>query len=134
LLLVVKQVMSKSFHSFEDLDCCREARILRRLISKTIKGWSTEEKFRLSDQIIRSSRSVTANIAEGFGRHHHKENTQFCRQARGSLTETLDHLITALDEEILPEQDYNRLREQLESSWKLLNGYIAYLSKAGEPH
>jgi four helix bundle protein len=56
------------------------------------------EKYNLTNQIIRSSRSVTANIAEGFGRYHFQENIQFCRQARGSLVETLDHLYCCLDE------------------------------------
>ena len=50
------------------------------------------------DQLIRATRSITANIAEGHGRYHFQENIQFCRQARGSLTETLDHLICAQDE------------------------------------
>ena len=56
------------------------------------------KKNRLIDQVIRSSRSITANIAEGHGRYHYQENIQFCRTARGSLTESLDHLICALDE------------------------------------
>ncbi len=122
--------MSESFHSFEDLDCYKEARVLRKLIPNAVKTWPSGEKFRLVDQILRSSRSVTANIAEGFGRHHHKENTQFCRQSRGSLTETLEHLNTALDEGCVSDAGYKEMREQLEKSWRILNGYIAYLSKA----
>jgi len=83
----------------------------------------------LKDQLVRASRSVTANIAEGYGRHHHQENIQFCRQARGSLTEVLDHLNTAIDEAYLNQEYYQILRAQLEQVWKVLNGYIAYLSR-----
>lgn len=86
--------------TFEDLACYQKARKFRKLISNFGKTLPKQEEYRLKDQIIRSSRSVTANIAEGFGRHHHQENAQFCRQARGSLTESLDHLNVALDKGI----------------------------------
>lgn len=115
--------------TFEELECYKLARELRRSISKFCKTLPREEEYRLKDQIIRSSRSVTANISEGYGRHHHQENAQFCRTARGSLTETLDHLNTALDEEYLTDGGYSELRGLLENVWKVLNGYIAYLQR-----
>jgi four helix bundle protein len=98
-------------------------------IADLCKRLPNEETYRLKDQIIRSSRSVTANIAEGYGRHHHQENIQFCRTARGSLSETLDHLITACDEQYVSKDDYTTLRGDLEEAWKVLNGYIAYLKR-----
>jgi hypothetical protein len=61
-------------------------------------------------------------------RHHHQENLQFCRQARDSLTETLDHLNVALDENYLSSTSYNSLRKEWESALKLLNDYIKYLA------
>jgi four helix bundle protein len=76
--------------TFETLECYKLGRELRKAVSKFCKTLPREEEYRLKDQIIRSSRSVTANISEGYGRHHHQENLQFCRTARGSLTETLD--------------------------------------------
>lgn len=56
--------------TFEELEAWRAARELRKAISKMVKKFPPEEKFRLTDQIIRSSRSVAANIAEGFGRFY----------------------------------------------------------------
>ena len=115
--------------TFEELECYKLARELRIAVSKFCKTLPREEEYRLKDQIIRSSRSVTANISEGYGRHHHQENAQFCRTARGSLTETLEHLNTALDEEYLTDDQYAELRKMLEETWKVLNGYIAYLKR-----
>ena len=115
--------------TFETLKCYQLARELRKAISLFCKTLPREETYRLKDQIIRSSRSISANIAEGYGRHHHQENIQFCRIARGSLSETLDHLTTALDEEYITNNQYTELRQKLEESWKVLNGYIAYLKK-----
>ena len=115
--------------TFETLHCYQLMRDLRRSISEFCKTLPQEETYRLKDQIIRSSRSITANIAEGYGRHHHQENIQFCRIARGSLSETLDHLTTALDEGYLTKGQYSELRDHIEKAWKLLNGYISYLKK-----
>lgn len=49
--------------------------------------------------------------------------------SRGSLAECLDHLNVALDEEYIEKGYYNNLRKELESVWRLVNGYIGYLKK-----
>lgn len=69
--------------SFEDLDCWKKATELRRSISSMCNGFPKDEKYRITDQMIRCSRSVTNNIAEGYGRYHYQENIQFCRHSRG---------------------------------------------------
>jgi len=53
--------------TFEDLDVWKKARVMRNQISKLVKIFPKEEKYRLSDQMIRASRSVKANLAEGYG-------------------------------------------------------------------
>lgn len=118
-----------SFKTFEEMEAYKLARGLRKEISKFCRTLPEEDKYRLKDQMIRASRSITANIAEGFGRHHHQENAQFCRHSRGSLTETLDHFNCALDEGYMSEAEYKRLRSLLEETWKVLNGYVAYLQR-----
>ncbi|MGA0333414.1 MAG: four helix bundle protein [Kiritimatiellia bacterium] len=117
------------YKTFEDLSCYRAARDFRLNISHWAKSLPKDEKYLLKSQILRSSRSVPANIAEGYGRYHFKENIQFCRQARGSLTETLEHLNLALDEEYLSKDLYNQLRADYENCLKILNGYISYLQR-----
>lgn len=117
-----------SIEKFEDLECYQAARVCRMEASKFAKTLPVDEKYRLKDQIIRSSRSVTANIAEGFGRHHHQENLQFCRQARGSLYETIEHFHTALDEEYIETTSHNQRVEEIRTAIRILNGYIRYLT------
>ncbi len=115
--------------TFEELEVYKRGVVFRIEISQFCKLLPKEETYRMKDQMLRASRSITANIAEGFGRHHHQENSQFCRQARGSLSEMLDHLGCARDEGFLSEDRYVELRKCIEEVWKLLNGYIAYLQK-----
>jgi len=52
---------------------------------------------RFRDDIRASSSSVCSNISEGFGRYTHAEFAQFVNVARGSLSETQDHLLNARD-------------------------------------
>ena len=112
---------------FEDLEVWKEARKYRITISELVKTFPREEKYKLVDQLIRSARSISANIAEGYGRYHYQENIQSCRQARGSLMETLDHLICANDEKYLDDELLNKLRVHYALVLKILNGYILYL-------
>jgi four helix bundle protein len=93
-----------------------------------------EEKYDLADQLRRSSKSVSANIAEGAGRYYYMDNVRFCYNARGSLDETLNHFIAARDLGYCPVPLYQDLRSQVEEIRRLLNGYISWLKtkKVGE--
>jgi len=115
--------------TFEDLEVWKMAKDFRKKISSLIKTLPPNEKYRLADQMIRASRSVTANIAEGYGRYHYQENIQFCRQSRGSLYEIIDHLTVALDEGYITDITFKSLKEEAFLIIKKLNGYIQYLKK-----
>ncbi|WP_339810135.1 four helix bundle protein [uncultured Imperialibacter sp.] len=116
--------------SFEELECWKAGKELRVFVSKLAKRFPMDERYALTSQIKRSSRSVTNNIAEGYGRFHFQENIQFCRQGRGSLYETLDHLLIAKEEEYIDEPDLIAGRQLIEKTTTILNGYINYLSEA----
>lgn len=119
-------------NNFEDLEAWKQARVIRNEIIVLVKGFPPEEKYKLTDQIVRSSRSTTANIAEGYGRFNYQENIQFCRISRGSLNETLDHLICAFDNSYIDEDLLNQYRYKIAQNIKVLNGYIAYLKRRKE--
>ena len=71
------------------------------------KTFPAEEKFRLTDQVIRSSRSVCTQIAEGHGRQTFPDRIRFCVIARGSLSETLGNLIDSFDEKYINDEKLN---------------------------
>jgi four helix bundle protein len=124
----------KDIKTFQDLNVWKKARTVRNGISNLSNNLPEEEKYRLKDQLIRASRSVTANIAEGYGRFHYQENIQFCRQARGSLYELLDHLSCGVDEGLLSYEEVKDLKKAIHNCIQLLNGYIRYLKKAKQDH
>jgi four helix bundle protein len=126
--------MNKSFESFEDLNAYKIAREVRKEIADLSQTFPKHEEYRLKDQIIRSTRSATANIAEGHGRHYFKENIKFCIMSRGSMNETIDHLTVALDHNYINENTYNLLRDKIKTNIKVLNGYIGYLKTLSGKH
>lgn len=121
--------MERVFESFEELNAYKMAREIRQEIAILARTFPKHEDYRLTDQIIRSSRSVTANISEGHGRHYPKENMKFCIIARGSLNETIDHLTVALDEKYIDQIQLDLLKEKILLNIKVLNGYMSYLKK-----
>lgn len=122
--------MKKRIESFEDLECRKAGREVRRYVTEIIRKFPAEEKYALTDGMKRASRSVTENIAEGFGRYHYGENIQFCRISRGSLHELTDQFITALDDGFITNNEYKNGRRLLIAAMQLLNGYINYLITA----
>jgi four helix bundle protein len=114
--------------SFEKLIVWQKAhQLMLETHRKLVPFLPKEEKYGLADQLRRSSKSVAANIAEGAGRFYYMDNVRFCYQARGSLDETLNHIIAARDLGYCPAEYYAELRQEIEEIRRILNGYIAYL-------
>jgi four helix bundle protein len=117
------------YQGFEELEVWKKARELKNEISQLVKTFPAEEKFRLADQLIRSSRSINSQITEGHGRKTWPDKLRFCVIARGSLSETLNHHIDAFDGKLINEEQLNYFRNKITEVEKLLNGYINYLEK-----
>ena len=115
---------TKPVRDFKDLEVWRVARALRVEIYKVAKLLPDFEKFGLAAQLRRAATSVTANIAEGYGRFGYQENIQLCRQARGSVYELRDHLTTCVDEGYLDLAEAKKLDGMAQRVAQMLNGYI----------
>ncbi len=118
-----------SYQSFEDLEVWKKARLFKQDIFHLVKRFPAEEKYRLTDQLIRSSRSVNTQIAEGHGRRTYPDRLRFCIIARGSLSESLNHLVDAFDCSYIEDDILISFRSKISEVEKLLNGYITYLDK-----
>jgi len=125
--------MEEQIKSFEDLKAYKACRELRMFVhQKVIPLLLNAKEFDLVSQIKRSARSVTANLAEGYGKFHYMDNSKFCGIARGSLYETSEHVITANDESLVPDDILSKTRELQQKAIAILNGYINYLYRAAE--
>ncbi len=114
--------------SFETLKVWQKShQLMLDVHQKLLPLLPKEEKYGLADQVRRSSKSVGANIAEGAGRFYFMDNVRFCYMARGSLDETLNHLLVSKDLSFCENELYENLRAQIEEIRRLLNGYITWL-------
>jgi four helix bundle protein len=118
--------MNNNF-GFEELELWKRVRIFKNEIRQLTKTFPQEEKFKLMDQLIRSSRSVNALLSEGHGRFTYADQLHYCVQARGSLSETINHLIDAFDERYISEEQLNYFKIKGKEIEKMMNGYITYL-------
>ena len=119
-----------SSKGFEGLEAWQKARQLMVAVHKqVVPALPPTEKWDLASQIQRSSKSVMANIAEGYGRYYYQDSVRLCYIARGSLDETINHLVTALDLNYIPRDAYDDLRALADEARRLLNGYINFLKR-----
>jgi four helix bundle protein len=114
---------------FADLKIWQIARELQKDIYNVVKTLPAEEKFNLGIQLRKAAVSITANIAEGYGRYHYQENIQFCRISRGSAYEIQDHLRTCFDQRYIDHPMYSDLFDKCIALIRGIDGYIRYLDK-----
>ncbi|HLO13678.1 MAG TPA: four helix bundle protein [Anaerolineales bacterium] len=120
-----------SISGLEKLDVWCKARDFAVRVNKEILPLlPPEEKWSLNQQLRRSSQSVSANIAEGHGRFYFQDNVRFCYIARGSLEETLSHIVYAYKVGYVSETIYNSFAVDGENLNRLINGYISFLKKS----
>ena len=98
-------------------------------IRKLTLQFPQEEKFRLTDQLIRSSRSINSLITEGHGRFTYPDQIHYCIQTTGSLSETTNHLFDAFDEGYITDIVLVDFKKQGKEIERMLNGYIIFLRK-----
>jgi len=121
-----------SYRCFTELEVWKVSREYRIECSKMEKTFPSFEKYKLCDQLVRSSRSIGDNIAEGHGRFHYQENIQYCRVSRGSLQESYNQIITAFDEEYISKERLGEMKAMRDRLLKLINGYMAWLKNQKE--
>jgi len=101
-----------------------------KIYKQVLPSLPVEEKWNLNQQLRRSSLSISANIAEGYGRFYYQDNVRFCYNARGSLEETLSHLTFSFEAGFVSDALYKELEKEGEEIEKMLNGYIGFLKKS----
>ena len=111
-------------HSINDLQIYREAMDLGEIVWKLIHSWDSFAKNTIGNQLVRCTDSIAANISEGYGRFHFKENQKFCYYSRGSLQETQTFVEKVVHRNLIPEDTGRDLYSRLNTLKKRLNAYI----------
>ncbi|HVN59311.1 MAG TPA: four helix bundle protein [Bacteroidales bacterium] len=93
-------------------------------IWQVVQQWDYFSKETIGKQIVRSADSIAANISEGYGRFHYKENVNFSYYSRGSLSETRTWLLKAHKRNLLKVSDFEEISIIIDDLTVRLNNYI----------
>ncbi len=116
-------------YKLEDLEVYNLSEIISDKIWKIVTGWEYFAKDTIGKQLCRAADSISANIAEGYGRYHFKENKNFCYYSRGSILEVKSFLRKSKNRNLISENCYLELYTELQTVHLKLNAYIKYIGK-----
>jgi len=114
--------MTGIVYSFEKLKVWQEAKKLVVDVYHLLDSFPKFEKYALCDQIRRAIVSVPSNIAEGSGRRSLKEQIHFLEIAYGSLMETYNQLLIAIDLTYITEESVETIKPSIDAVAKMING------------
>ena len=114
----------------KSLEIYRDALDFSNLIWDVCVKWDYFNKKTLGVQLVKSADSISANISEGYGRYHYKENLNFCYYARGSLEESKDHLRKSYHRDLISKEDRKKIEEFIDNFPQRLNSYINFIKKS----
>lgn len=110
--------------ALNDLEIYREAMEVGEEIWSMVTNWDFFAKDTVGKQIVRAADSVAANLSEGYGRFHFKENQKFCYYSRGSAEETQTWLEKAARRNLVERESARSLYDRIETLKKRINAYI----------
>lgn len=100
-----------------------------REINEITKQFPNEEKYKITDQMMRAVTSIGANIAEGVGQEYKAKTISFCNIALGSANEMRHWIAVAEIKEYISGDKFNDLEEKFSEICRMLIGYIKMLKK-----
>ncbi len=116
----------KKYLKLNDIECYKISFHLSNYVWNVVLKWESLERRTIGEQFIRAVDSISANIAEGFGRYNKKDKIKFYRYSQGSLSESLDWNQKAKVRKLLSDDEYNFIFIELQKIPKALNSLIAY--------
>ncbi|MFA5962245.1 MAG: four helix bundle protein [Parcubacteria group bacterium] len=118
--------MEKNYLKLNDLSSYKIAYNLSNYVWDIVVSWGYFEKDTVGKQFARSVDSISANIAEGFGRFGKKDKINFYRYAFGSVKESLDWNEKSKKRSLLKEKEYEYILSELQKLPKEMNGLIKF--------
>ena len=116
----------KKYLKLNDIDAYKIAFNLSNYVWDIVIKWDHFPKITLGQQFVEAVDSISANIAEGFGRYSKKDKIRFYRISYGSLFESLDHNEKANKRKLLKKIEYEHIFSELQRLPKSIHHLINY--------
>lgn len=121
--------MEKNFLKLNDLSAYKIAFNLSNFVWNIVSRWDYFARDTIGKQFTRSVDSISANIAEGFGRFGKKDKINFYRYSFGSVKESLDWNEKSKIRKLLKENEYRYILSELQKLPKELNSLIKFTNE-----
>ena len=121
--------MDKRYLKLNDLNVYKIAFNLSNYIWDIVIKWNFFARDTVGKQFVKSADSISANIAEGFGRYSKKDKVKFYRYSHGSLKEAFDWNEKSKVRQLLSEEEYNQILGELQKLPKELNQLIKFTNQ-----
>ena len=119
---------------YQDLVCWQLANELKREVYKLLDDSpSVRRDFDFARQLRRAASSGPANLSEGFAHYRHKESARYVRIAKGTLTETHNHLGDGIDRGYWTAERCEPLRNLADRAIGATTEWLKYLMSSVEP-
>src|SRR5260221_10714326 len=118
--------MEKKYLQLNDIAAYKIAFNLSNYVWDIVIKWDYFARNTAGEQFVRAMDSVSANIAEGFGRYSKKEKIKFYPYASGSLKECFDWNQKSKIRKLLSDAEYLYIFEKLNKLPKEINQLIKF--------
>jgi four helix bundle protein len=115
---------SKKHLTLNDIEAYKAAFKLSNYVWEVVSAWANFERDTVGKQYVRAVDSISANLAEGFGRYSKKDKINFYRYARASVYECLDWNQKSKARKLVSPEVYRFIFQELKTLPKLINGLI----------
>ena len=121
--------MEKEYLKLNNIASYKRAFHLSNYVWNIVIKWDNFCKHTVGEQFVRSTDSISANIAEGFGRYGKKDKIKFYRYSSGSLKEALDWNEKAKIRKIITQKEYDFIFKELSELPKEINHLIKFTNE-----
>lgn len=119
----------KKYLKLNDIEAYKLSFHLSNHVWNVIINWSRVGQNTVGEQFIRATDSISANIAEGFGRYGKKDKIKFYRIAYASMTECLDWNEKARVRKLITKEEYDFIFSELQKLPKSINSLIKFTNE-----
>lgn len=119
----------RKFLKLNDIESYRIAFHLSNYVWDCVIKWNSFSQRTVGEQFVKAIDSISANIAEGFGRYSKKDKIKFYRYRQGSLNESLDWNQKAKVRKLLSKQEYEYIFGELQKLPKAINALIVFTNQ-----
>ncbi len=121
--------MDKNYLTIENISSYRLSFDFSNTIWRLVLQWDYFARDTVGKQFVKAADSVSANIAEGFGRYSKKDKVRFYRISLGSLEETGDWIRKSHVRNLISLEDYNNFAEMIINLRKEIQHLISYTNE-----